>query len=71
MQSGLVDMVSSDEERALERDMAKGVRLGLGIAQLSAGQSQEAIATFRLILADDVSFVSVHSDVRHWQLSHA
>ncbi len=59
LQSRLVDMVS-DEERALERDMAKGLRLGLGVAQLSAGRSQEAIAGFRLILAEDESFVPAY-----------
>jgi tetratricopeptide (TPR) repeat protein len=60
LQSRLVDMVSSDEERALERDMAKGLRLGLGVAQLSAGRSQEAIAAFRLILGEDESFVPAY-----------
>lgn len=60
LQSRLVDMVSSDEESVLERDMAKGVRLGLGVAQLSAGRSQDAIAVFRSILADDESFVPAY-----------
>ena len=52
--------VSSVEERALEHDMAKGVRLGLGVSQLSAGRVQEAIAAFRSILAGDESFTPAY-----------
>ncbi len=55
-----LDMVSSVEERALEQDMPKGVQLGFGVAQLSAGGAKEAIAAFRLILADDESFVPAY-----------
>ena len=60
LQSRLVDMVTSEEERALERAVANGVLLGLGISKLEAGNLEEARLMFRSILENDDKFVPAH-----------
>lgn len=60
LQGRLVDMVTDEEEQALERLKTNGIRLGFGAALVDKGQAQEAIATFRAILSSDEHFVSAY-----------
>ena len=60
LQRRLVDMVTSDEERELERDKTKGIRLGLAVALFENARTKEAVTSLRAILADDESFVPAY-----------
>ena len=60
LQSRLVGMVTSDEERQMERQKANGIRLGLGVSRLQRGATSEAILMFRSILEDDDQFVPAY-----------
>ena len=60
LQSRLVDMVTSKEERALEQAMANGILLGLGVSKMEAGDVEEATLMFRSILENDEKFTSAY-----------
>lgn len=60
VQSELTAMITSAEEHEVEQAMAKGIRLGLGVERMKQGQTEEAAAVFRSILADDENFVPAH-----------
>ena len=60
IQQHLVGLVTSAEERAEERLIFNGIRLGLGEKQLADEQVKEAIDTFRSILEEDDQFVGAH-----------
>jgi tetratricopeptide (TPR) repeat protein len=57
IQQRLLKMITSAEERELEQVMAKGIRLGLGVALLKKELPQEAAEMFRNLLAEDDRFV--------------
>ncbi len=60
LQVRLVDMLTRDDERAVERQRAHGIRLGLGMSRLSKGAHAEAISMFRSILEEDARFVAAY-----------
>ncbi len=57
IQEKILRMVSREEEQALERDISKGIRLGLGDQQMKSGESKAALASYRSILKLDERFV--------------
>ena len=60
IQKQLVNMITAEDELRLEKDTARGIRLGLGIEQSQGGRTSEAIETFRSILSEDDKFVPVY-----------
>jgi len=60
LQSRLVDMATNKEERALERAMANGILLGLGVSKMQGGNVEEATLMFRSILENDEKFTPAY-----------
>jgi tetratricopeptide (TPR) repeat protein len=60
LQRHIVDIVTNDDERELERAMANGILIGLGVSKLDAGEVEEAKALFRSILDNDDKFVPAY-----------
>lgn len=60
LQTRIVSMVTSDSEGDLERAIANGILLGLGVSKLDAGHAKEAIILFRDILDKDENFVPAY-----------
>jgi tetratricopeptide (TPR) repeat protein len=60
VQGKLLKMITGAEERELEQVMAKGIRLGLGVALLKKGEHPKAIEIFRGLLDEDERFVPAY-----------
>lgn len=60
VQRQLTEMITSAEEQELERAVARGIRLGLGVEMTKKGRGEEAAEIFRKILEDDESFVPAY-----------
>ena len=57
LQKHILNMVSNKEDMSLEKSIANGLHLGMGVTRLEQGQLGEALAIFRSVLKQDELFV--------------
>jgi tetratricopeptide (TPR) repeat protein len=60
VQTKLLEMMTSAEEKEFELVIAKGIRLGLGTSLAKKGKTVEAVAVFRVLIAEDERFVPAY-----------